>query len=74
MGKTRYIIGKSDDELQRLEFETALETPLSLRINNCFIKTYKPVMDDAPYRIFNSTAEYRKWCRENLPKWLGYGE
>lgn len=38
-----------------------------------FFHTYKPVLDDEPYRSFETTADYRKWCNENLPKWLGYG-
>lgn len=29
-------------------------------------------MDDAGYRSFDTTAEYRLWCNENLPSWLGY--
>ncbi|MCL2647588.1 MAG: hypothetical protein FWD61_11375 [Phycisphaerales bacterium] len=33
----------------------------------------KPVLDDAKCRSFESTAEYRQWCEENLPDWLGYG-
>jgi hypothetical protein len=28
-----------------------------------FIRTYKPVLDDEPYRSFE----------KNLPDWLGYG-
>ena len=55
------------------EFEAAARRPLALRFKYAFIKTYKPVMDDAPYRSFESTAEYRQWCEENLPDWLGYG-
>ncbi len=38
-----------------------------------FVHTYTPVMDDEPYRSWESTAEYRRWCDENLPDWLGYG-
>jgi hypothetical protein len=38
-----------------------------------FIHTYKPVMDDAKYRSFDTMEEYRRWCEENLPSWLGYG-
>ncbi len=38
-----------------------------------FIRTYKPVLDDASFRSWNSTAEYREWCERNLPSWLGYG-
>jgi hypothetical protein len=55
------------------EFEAAARRPLKERFRYAFIKTYKPVMDDAPYRIFDSMADYRKWCEENLPSWLGYG-
>ena len=38
-----------------------------------FIHTYKPVLDDVPYRSFESMEEYRHWCDQNLPSWLGYG-
>jgi hypothetical protein len=46
--------------------------PLALRIKYGFYRTHKPVLDDAPWRSFNSTAEYREWCRANLPEYLGY--
>jgi hypothetical protein len=55
------------------EFEAAARRPLALRWRYAFIRTYKPVLDDARYRSFDSTAEYRRWCSENLPEWLGYG-
>ena len=55
------------------EFEAAARRPLKLRMKYAFIHTYKPVLDDAPYRSFETMAEYRKWCNENLPDWLGYG-
>jgi len=45
-----------------------------VRFKYAFIKTYKPVLDDAPYRSFETTAEYRAWCEANLPDWLGYGQ
>jgi hypothetical protein len=38
-----------------------------------FIHTYKPVLDDEPFRAFDTMEEYRRWCEENLPGWLGYG-
>lgn len=38
-----------------------------------FIKTYKPVMDDAPFRTFDTMEDYRRWCEANLPEWQGYG-
>lgn len=55
------------------EFDSAARRPLALRFRYAFVKTYKPVLDDARYRSFESMAEYRKWCEENLPDWLGYG-
>jgi hypothetical protein len=55
------------------EFEAAARRPLELRMRYAFIKTYKPVMDDATYRSFDSTEQYRRWCEQNLPDWLGYG-
>jgi len=55
------------------EFEAAARRPLAIRINYSFIHTYKPVLDDAPYRSFDTMEEYRRWCEENLPSWLGYG-
>src|SRR5438874_1063909 len=55
------------------EFEAAARRPLETRLRYAFIHTYKPVLDDAPYRAFDTMADYRKWCEENLPEWLGYG-
>ena len=57
----------------RAEFEAAARRPVAQRWNYGLVKTYKPVLDDAEYRSWESTAEYRQWCRENLPDWLGYG-
>jgi hypothetical protein len=54
------------------EFEAAAGRPLPLRWRYAFIHTYKPVLDDAPYRSFDSTAQYRRWCNDHLPVWLGY--
>lgn len=55
------------------EFEAAARRPLEQRMKYAFLRTYKPVLDDARYRSFDTMAEYLKWCEENLPKWLGYG-
>jgi hypothetical protein len=54
------------------EFEAAARRPLPLRWKYAFIKTYKPVMDDARFRAFDTMEEYRRWCEANLPRWLGY--
>ena len=55
------------------EFEAAARRPLEMRFRYAFIHTHKPVMDDASFRAFDTTADYRRWCEENLPDWLGYG-
>jgi len=55
------------------EFEAAARRPLEQRLRYAFIHTYKPVLDDAPYRSFDTMEEYRLWCERNLPGWLGYG-
>jgi hypothetical protein len=65
------------DERQRREWEeefaAAARRPLRTRFRYAFIRTYKPVLDDAGYRAFDSMAAYRSWCARELPSWLGYG-
>jgi hypothetical protein len=55
------------------EFEAAARRPLEQRMRYAFIHTYKPVLDDADYRSFETMEEYREWAEKNLPDWLGYG-
>ena len=54
------------------EFEAAARRPLEVRLRYAFIKTYRPVMDDESFRAFDTMENYRRWCEENLPRWLGY--
>jgi hypothetical protein len=55
------------------DFEAAARRSLADRMRYAFIRTYKPVLDDAGYRAFDSMAAYRSWCARELPSWLGYG-
>ena len=55
------------------EFEAAARRPLPVRWKYAFIHTYKPVLDDASYRAFDTMEDYRRCCEHNLPDWLGYG-
>src|SRR5205085_2001429 len=55
------------------EFEAAAKRPLRTRFRYAFIRTYKPVLDDARFRAFDTMEDYRRWCEANLPRWLGYG-
>ena len=63
----------TDLEQWEAEFAAAARRPAKVRFHYSFIRTYKPVLDDAPYRSFDTTAQYREWCEEHLPNWLGYG-
>ncbi len=55
------------------EFKAAARRPLQTRFRYAFIHTYKPVLDDAGFRAFDTMEDYRRWCETNLPEWLGYG-
>ena len=63
----------ADQKAWAEEFAAAARRPLAVRLRYAFVRTYKPVMDDAPYRSFETMAEYREWCETHLPSWLGYG-
>lgn len=54
------------------EFEAYAKRPLKTRMRYAFLRTYKPILDDARYRSFDTMEEYRRWCNEKLPEWLGY--
>ena len=66
----------NQDDLQdfREQCERSLKRSIAERMRYGFNYVYKPVLDDAEWRSFESMEEYRSWCRENLPEYLGYGE
>ncbi|MBA2736438.1 MAG: hypothetical protein H0U50_06560 [Pyrinomonadaceae bacterium] len=49
-----------------------LERSLAQRFKYGFFRQYKPVLDDVPYRTFETMREYREWADKNLPRYLGY--
>ena len=55
------------------DFEAAARRSLEQRMRYAFVRTYKPVLDDEPFRAFERMEDYRRWCEEALPSWLGYG-
>jgi len=70
-----YFVGVPQrPEILTTEFEFALKRSVEDRTRRGFIKTYKPVIDDLPYRIFHSMGDYHRWCETKLPRWLGYGK
>jgi hypothetical protein len=66
-------VSDADRKAWEEEFAAEARRPLEVRLRYAFVRTYKPVLDDAPFRSFDSMAEYRKWCEEHLLPWLGYG-
>lgn len=79
-GPAIMVLAREATDMDRLDhdpadwrdFEAAAKRPIEQHIRNSFIRTYKPVLDDARYRSFATMEEYRQWCKENLPDWLGY--
>jgi hypothetical protein len=69
------MIKQTDEEAAeafRDQCRRQMQRPMALRMKYGFYRIYKPVLDDAPWRSFISTAEYRAWCEANLPSYLGY--
>ncbi|MSU58311.1 MAG: hypothetical protein EXS35_09045 [Pedosphaera sp.] len=56
----------------RAQCRRQLNRPTLSRIKYGFAYVYKPVLDDSPSRAFGTMAEYRRWCRMKLPRYLGY--
>ena len=65
---------KDDPDNFRRQCERSLKRPVADRVRYGFNYVYKPVLDDAKWRSFETMEDYRRWCRENLPDYLGYGE
>jgi hypothetical protein len=67
------VVSEADRRAWEEEFAAAARRPLPVRLRYAFVRTYKPVLDDAAYRSFETMADYRRWCETELPSWLGYG-
>lgn len=65
---------RPNDDLQdfREQCRRQLDRSLHDRIKYGFNLVHKPVLDDAPFRVFASLPEYRAWCHQHLPKYLGF--
>jgi hypothetical protein len=67
------IVRDADRQAWEEEFAAAARRPLPVRLRYAFVRTYKPILDDASYRSFEHMDDYRRWCETQLPSWLGYG-
>jgi len=73
MGKLTYIIGRQTEEEQiMLDFRDGLSRSVDERIRLGIIPLNLPVMNDAPYRVFESLDDYRAWADCEMPRYLGY--
>ncbi len=63
---------RADDEAWREQCRQQLNRDVLTRIKYGFCHVHKPVLDDAPLRTFATMAEYRAWCDESLPAYLGF--
>jgi len=68
-----YRIGRTTEEEQlRLDFIDGLSRTVEDRISLGFVPLKIPVIDEMPYRIFETMEEYRRWSERELPRFLGY--
>jgi len=68
-----YKIGNiSEEEHLKLDFWDGLSRAVEDRISLGFVQIKIPVIDEKPYRIFETMEEYRKWSEKELPRFLGY--
>ena len=65
-------VTESETKEWHADFEAAQRRPLETRLKYAFIRTCKPVLDDGGVRVFDTMKEYREWCNEALPEWLGH--
>jgi len=73
MQRLLYKIGKiSKEEHLKLDFMDGLTRAVEDRISLGFVPLKIPVIDEMPYRIFETMEEYRKWSEKELPRFLGY--
>jgi hypothetical protein len=61
-----------EEQAFREQCRRQMDRPLALRIKYGFNRVHKPVLDDAPWRSFDSMADYRAWCEASLPEYLGF--
>ena len=70
-------IASVDRELQeeqafREQCRRQMARPLASRMKYGFCRVYRPILDEPGVRSFASTAEYRQWCADHLPPFLGF--
>ena len=62
----------AEAEAFREQCRRQMARPLEARMKYGFCRVHRPVLDTPGVRIFSSMKEYREWCAENLPAYLGF--
>jgi hypothetical protein len=64
---------ESEEDLAfREQCRRQMARSLESRMKYGFCRVYRPILDDAQVRVFDSTKSYRQWCVANLPAYLGF--
>jgi GNAT superfamily N-acetyltransferase len=69
----KYLKKESVNDHDRDVFDRHLEISLDQRLLESSLTLPRPVLDDAKVRIFNTMADYNRFCNECLPPFLGMG-
>lgn len=67
-----FVVKLSEEESWREQCRRQLQRDVATRIKYGFCHVYKPVLDDVAVRAFATMSDYRDWCEQNLPPYLGY--
>ena len=68
-----YKIGRPEEiEQQMLDFRDGLSRTVAERVRLGLVLMKLPILNDAPYRIFDTMEEYRLWAERHLPPYLGF--
>ena len=66
------LMQESEDAEFREQCRRQMERPVESRMKYGFCRVNRPILDEPGVRIFSSTQEYRRWCADNLPAYLGF--
>ncbi|CAN5304775.1 hypothetical protein BH23VER1_BH23VER1_15030 [soil metagenome] len=64
--------GEAEDQQFREQCRRQMARPVETRMKYGFCRVHRPVLDTPGVRVFESTADYRQWCAEHLPAYLGF--
>ena len=62
----------AEEQAFREQCRRQMDRSLEARMKYGFCRVYRPVLDDADVRVFDTMKEYRDWCAANLPAYLGF--